>query len=319
VTGIVPPVRRASTVALLRAGPGGPEVLLTHRPASMSFGPGLHVFPGGAVDPADSDKPLVSRSTFDAAACAAGWAGDLGPAAAIAHAVAAVRELYEEAGVLLATTRSGLQPDAGTVEAAHRSGEPLAGLAERLDLVLRTDRLIALSHWVTPPEGVPRRYDTRFYAAALEDASGLGPGGREVAAHEWLTPANALEARAHGRIDLWPPTSTTLAQLARARGTDDIRRWLGPLPRAGGPVTMAVADGIVRVRASGAGGIPGAIVNAYLVGRRRVVVVDPGDPSEEAIEAILAAAAALGAEVRAVLLTAPVPDRAGGALILAGG
>jgi 8-oxo-dGTP pyrophosphatase MutT (NUDIX family) len=76
--------RPAATVALLRTGPSGPEVLLTHRPSTMAFGPGLHVFPGGALDPADGEAGLVARSRLGPEACAAAWAGDPAPAAAAA-------------------------------------------------------------------------------------------------------------------------------------------------------------------------------------------------------------------------------------------
>jgi glyoxylase-like metal-dependent hydrolase (beta-lactamase superfamily II)/8-oxo-dGTP pyrophosphatase MutT (NUDIX family) len=308
--------RPASTIALLRAGPDGPEVLLTHRPPTMAFGPGLHVFPGGAVDPADADGPLVARSALDPAACAAAWAGDLEPPEAAAHAIAAIRELYEEAGVVLATLRDGSQLDPVVLEAELAAGTPLADLVGRHDLVLRTDLLVPLSHWVTPPVDIPRRYDTRFYVAALEGAA-LRPDDREVAAHEWIGPTSALEACAAGRIALWPPTSTTLRQLAPARGIADVRTHLAPLAAAAAPATAVLGDALIRVRTTGAGGIPGLAVNTYLVGRRQVVVVDPGDPGESAMDAILAAAAARGAVITGVILTSPVPDHAGGAHVVA--
>jgi glyoxylase-like metal-dependent hydrolase (beta-lactamase superfamily II) len=207
--------------------------------------------------------------------------------------------------------------DAAEVAAAHAAGESLAALAERLDLVLRTDRLVPLSRWVTPPFDTPRRYDTRFFVAALEDPAGVDIHPTEVLAHEWITPAAALAAGADGRIALWTPTSTTLAQLAGAGDLADVRRYLAPRAAPAPPGIIAERAGVVSVRLHGAGGIPGLSVVAHVVGRKRLVVVDPGDPGEAAIDAFLAIAADLGASIVAVLLTAPEPDHAAGASALA--
>src|SRR5690349_23443006 len=102
--------RPAATVVLVRPGSAGLEVLLTHRPPSMAFAPDVHVFPGGAVDPGDADDRLLARSSVAPAEAAVALGGDLEPAAAIAAWIAALREVFEEAGVLLAATPSG--PDA---------------------------------------------------------------------------------------------------------------------------------------------------------------------------------------------------------------
>ncbi len=253
--------RPAATVVLLRAGPEGPEALLTRRPSTMAFGPGLHVFPGGAVDPADS----VGLAAGDPEAFAA----------------AAIRELAEEVGIALAR-----------------------------------DALVPLSRWVTPP-GSPRRYDTRFFVAWLPEGARVVPDPREVADHRWLTPRDALAEMAAGRVDLWPPTSTTLQQLAPARDLEDVRRHLQPLEAAGPPAVERLTPVVARITFAGAGAIPGQTVDAYVVGRSRLVVVDPGDPSDEAAEAVIALAARHDARIAAILLTAPVPDHAAGAESLA--
>jgi glyoxylase-like metal-dependent hydrolase (beta-lactamase superfamily II)/8-oxo-dGTP pyrophosphatase MutT (NUDIX family) len=301
-------IRPAATVALLRSGASGVEVLLTHRPATMAFGPGLHVFPGGAVDAGDADARLLSRSARTPEACAAAWVGELPPESAAAHHVAAVRELFEEAGVLL----DGSGPEPADVAAARASGAAFADVVDRLDLELRTDRLVPLSRWVTPPNEVTRRYDARFFVAALPDGAGITLDDREVAAHEWTTPGAALEARAAGRIDLWPPTSTTLQQLAPARSLADVAAFLAPRGPVAPPAVDELAPALTRVRLTGAGAIAGQAVNAYVVGRRRLVVVDPGDPSDAAAEAFLALAAARDARIAGILLTSPVPDHAAG-------
>jgi glyoxylase-like metal-dependent hydrolase (beta-lactamase superfamily II)/8-oxo-dGTP pyrophosphatase MutT (NUDIX family) len=283
----------------------------------MDFGPGLHVFPGGAVDPGDADPRLVARSVLAPDACAAAWAGDLAPAAAIGHHVAAIRELFEEAGVLLATTRAGVGPDPAAVEAARRSGLAFGELVEVLDLVLRTELLVPLSRWVTPPLGTGRRYDARFFVAALPDGAAVSADAGEVVAHDWMTPSAALEAMTGRRIELWPPTSTTLAQLAPARGIHDVQRHLAPVAPATAPEVEALGPDLVRLGLRGAGGIPGNDVNAYLVGRRRLVVVDPGEPNDAVVDAILGIAAARGARITAVLLTSPAPDHAAGSTSVA--
>jgi glyoxylase-like metal-dependent hydrolase (beta-lactamase superfamily II)/8-oxo-dGTP pyrophosphatase MutT (NUDIX family) len=283
----------------------------------MDFGPGLHVFPGGAVDPGDADARLVARSALAPEACAAAWAGDLAPAAALAHHVAAIRELFEEAGVLLATTRAGAAPDAAAAEGARRAGMPFGELVEALDLVLRTDLLVALSRWVTPPVGIGRRYDARFYVAPLPDGAAVSPDAGEVVAHAWMSPRAALEAMAGRRIELWPPTSTTLAQLFPARGIEDVHRHLAPVAPATPPVVEPLGPDLVRLGLRGAGGIPGNDVNAYLVGRRLLLVVDPGDPNDAAVDAILAVAAERGARITGVLLTSPAPDHAAGSTSVA--
>lgn len=314
-TRVVP--RPASTVALLRSGADGLEVLLTHRPATMAFGPGLHVFPGGAVDPDDADGVLASRSVLDAATCAELWALDLEPEAALGHAVAAVRELYEEAGVLLASHRDESPVDGHVAVEAAAHGTALSSLVQRLDLVLRTDRLVPLACWVTPPVDTPRRYHTRFFAAWLPDGAAVAHHGDEVVAHAWLTPSAALERYAAGEIDLWPPTSTTLAQLEGIGSLDEVRRTLAPVRAAPAPEVAEVVPGLLRVRLGSGGGIPGRVTDAWVVGHERVVVVDPGDPTEAGLDAILGTVNRHGTTIAAVAVTSAAPDRVAGAVGLA--
>ena len=216
--------RDAATVMLLRpagTAPAGVEVLMLRRVAAMKFAPGAYVFPGGSVDPADYDAPV-------------GWYGPdpaefgarLGATAEMARALvcAAVRETFEEAGVLLAGA-----PDGGPVadpsgpsweadRAALTAGElTLAELLSRRGLVLRADLLTPWARWITP-EGEPRRFDARFFAAAL-------PAGQVATGHAaesdriaWLRPADAIESARAGEISLLPPTATTLHDFAVAEG-----------------------------------------------------------------------------------------------------
>jgi glyoxylase-like metal-dependent hydrolase (beta-lactamase superfamily II)/8-oxo-dGTP pyrophosphatase MutT (NUDIX family) len=302
--------RSASTVVLLRPGSDGPEVLLTHRPASMAFAPDLHVFPGGAVDADDGDPRWLARSALDPAAAAGRLGWSVAPADALASHVAAVRELLEEAGVLLA------EPAPASATLASARSSLLAGeivfldLCERLDVTLRTDVLVPLSRWVTPPV-LPRRFDARFFAAWLPSGAVPTFEGDEVAAHRWAMPRAALAALASGEIRMWLPTSTSLQRLEHARDAAAVERLASG--EGWPPEVEPVAPDIVRIAQSAGAGVDGLAVNSYLVGGRELVAVDPGDPSEEALLAIVEAAAGEGATIGAVALTSADPDHVGGA------
>jgi 8-oxo-dGTP pyrophosphatase MutT (NUDIX family) len=213
VTPAVP--RDAATVMLLRSAPEA-EVLMLRRTATMKFAPGAYVFPGGSVDPADYGVEI-------------GWQGPspeefgtrLGATAEVARALvcAAVRETFEESGVLLAGTPDGsLAAPSGPAWDADRAALTdgtltLAELFGRRGLVLRADLLIPWTRWITPV-GESRRFDARFFAAAL-------PGGQEATGHEaesdhvaWVRPAEAIAAAKAGEMSLLPPTATTLNDFA---------------------------------------------------------------------------------------------------------
>ena len=299
--------RPAATVAVLRDGPDGPEVLLTQRPATMAFGPRLHVFPGGALEAGDADPALLARLRVSRGGDPAGLHG-------APFVVAAIREMWEEAGILLASAAApGPLAGAPVSRAVPDAGVSFHDLVLGLDLDLRGDWLVPLSRWITPPV-VPRRYDARFFVAWLPDGTApvFDPG--EVAGHDWLTPEAGLRAMAEGRIELWMPTSTTLQQLAPVRTAADlvglapVRPWAAPVVEEIGGTDGAVT----RVRLGGGGGVPGTAGTAWIVGRERVVIIDPGDPGDDAADALLGVVRAKGAAVGAVLITAPFPARAAG-------
>jgi 8-oxo-dGTP pyrophosphatase MutT (NUDIX family) len=213
------PPRDAATVMVLRPAGAGVEVLMLRRTAAMKFAPGAYVFPGGSVDSADYNADI-------------GWHGPspaqigvrLGASAEVARALvcAAVRETFEEAGVLLAGAPGGgpLAVPSGASWAADRmalaSGVlTLAELLNKRGLVLRADLLVPWARWITP-DGEPRRFDARFFAAAL-------PDGQEAIGHEaeadhvaWLRPADAIDLAKAGTMSLLPPTATTLNDFASA-------------------------------------------------------------------------------------------------------
>jgi glyoxylase-like metal-dependent hydrolase (beta-lactamase superfamily II)/8-oxo-dGTP pyrophosphatase MutT (NUDIX family) len=303
--------RPAATVVLLRPGPAGPEVLLTRRPTTMAFAADMHVFPGGAVDPGDRDARPATRSAVSADDAAAALGGSIAPAEALARYVAALRELFEEAGVLLAEPSIDPATATSAREALLKGTSTMADLAEALDLRLRTDLLAPIGHWTTPPI-MARRFDTRFFAAELPDGVVATFDTDEIVGHRWSTPRAALDAMAAGDIAMWIPTSATLQQLEHVTSLAEIRERIVPGAVAA-PRVVAERPGLTRIVVSGAGGVPGQTVNTYLVGRRRLVLVDPGDPSDEAATAALDAAAATGGEIVAIALTHVDPDHAAGA------
>jgi 8-oxo-dGTP pyrophosphatase MutT (NUDIX family) len=238
--GLRPAVPRdAATVILVRPGPGdsGVEVFLLRRTRALEFAPGACVFPGGSVDERDADPAITGD----------GWVGPspaefgqlLGIAADRARALvcAAVRETFEESGVLLAgpsraelVQDSAIQDQHALLEGALSFGD----LLSRRGLALRADLLTPWARWITP-EISPRRFDTWFFAAALPPGqlaglAGAGPG--ESDSGIWWQPAAALEAARAGEITLLPPTAVTLAELAAYEDVVGIlgeRRVITPL------------------------------------------------------------------------------------------
>lgn len=291
----------------------------------MVFAPDVYVFPGGRVDASDADATLQARSVLDPAAAARALGGDLDPGVALAAHVAAVRELFEETGVLLADMggqsddadgRAAVPPALSLARSALVGGETtFRAIAAELDLRLRTDLLVPLSRWVTPPI-LPRRFDARFFAAQLPRGARVSFEGGEVEAHAWLTPAAALRAMAAGAISMWLPTSATLQQLEHVGSVADMRNCLVPGPL--GEIELeSVSTGITRIVMPAGGGVAGQPVCAYLVGHRRLVLIDPGDPTGPGLVRAVNLATAQGGTIDAIALTHTDPDHAGGAEALA--
>jgi 8-oxo-dGTP pyrophosphatase MutT (NUDIX family) len=209
--------RDAATVMLLRSRPAGLEVYMLRRQATMAFAPGAYVFPGGSVDARDADEQ-VAWTGPDAAEW--GRIFDAPPSLARALVCAAVRETFEESGVLLA----GESADSVVADTTSEEWEAdrhalldrsvsLAELLGRRGLVLRADLLRPWSRWITPVVE-PRRYDTRFFAAALPAGQRTRDVGGEASEVAWVRPAEALQAGKSREIMLFPPTAVTLSELA---------------------------------------------------------------------------------------------------------
>ena len=283
----------------------------------MAFAPDVHAFPGGALDPGDADPDLLARSPLTPDEASRRLGG--GPAEqALALHMAAIRELFEEAGVLLAEPIAR-QPPSSELETARsdllEGAATFGDVCRSLDLRPRPDRLAAISRWVTP-RVVPRRFDARFFVAELPEGAEPSFAATEVVAHAWMTAAGALRARFEGTIGLWVPTSATLQQLEHARSFDDIATRIAPGP-AGSMRTIVEAPGLVRIVLPAAGGVAGQSVNAYLVGSRDMVVVDPGDPSEDVLDRFVELAAAAGGVMSGVAVTHADPDHHAGAEAIA--
>jgi 8-oxo-dGTP pyrophosphatase MutT (NUDIX family) len=206
----------AATVTLVRDAPRGLEVLMLQRSLSLAFMPGVHVFPGGAVDAADNAPALrgLCVGLDDAAASRA-----LGlESGGLAYWIAAIREAFEEAGVLLAYDARGeiVYLNGATAERtlAHRQAldegrSDFAGFVLGEGLRLAVDRLRYFGHWITPI-GSPRRYDTRFFIAVAPAGQEVRHDNREAIAHAWVRPGEALELCAREAINMRLPTIRTL-------------------------------------------------------------------------------------------------------------
>ena len=207
--------KEAATVVLIRDGAAGPEVFLQRRVVGMAFAGGMTVFPGGGVDQRDADTSVAWTGPAPD-----WWAERFGCDVGLARALvcAAVRETFEESGVLLA----GADPTSVVADTAAYAGAraaleardlSLAGFLAAHDLVLRADLLRPWANWVTP-EVEARRYDTRFFLAEVP-AGQRADGMTSEADHaDWRRPADAIDDWRAGRRGLLPPTWVTLADLA---------------------------------------------------------------------------------------------------------
>ncbi|HSP37833.1 MAG TPA: NUDIX hydrolase [Frankiaceae bacterium] len=213
--------KHASTVVLLRdvaEDEPGIEACLLRRVSTMAFAAGMHVFPGGSVDPADRAGPGDGSDWLGPSPDT--WAGLLTADDGLARALicAAVRETFEESAVLLAGADEHDVADTSDPSwEADRQGLldrafSLSDLLARRQLRLRADLLRPWAHWVTP-EVEPKRYDTRFFVAAMPAGQATRDVGGESDRMVWLRPQEALDLHEAGGLAMLPPTAFTLAEL----------------------------------------------------------------------------------------------------------
>jgi 8-oxo-dGTP pyrophosphatase MutT (NUDIX family) len=217
----------SSTVILLREEPTGDgpfAVLMVKRHASVTY-PGVHAFPGGVLDPHDAHAPGASLPATQA--WPAPGEGDR-PPDALRYWITALRELFEETGILLAH-RAGrplegpLPPAVAALRARLDAETSFTALLAEHDLVPATDALFYFARWITPRVN-PRRFDTRFLVGRTHAGQDIAVDGTETESAEWLAPQAAIARFVEGEIDLIPPTVRTLDDLARFDSIDEVLR-----------------------------------------------------------------------------------------------
>jgi 8-oxo-dGTP pyrophosphatase MutT (NUDIX family) len=225
--------KKAATVILLRnKEPEGFEVFLLKRHEKSSFMGGNFVYPGGRVDQDDGSSEICSLSkgfTFEEAQKILG--GTFSPEESFAHWIAAIRELFEEAGVLLAYDQKGnlfqlrnrdeREKFLHYRESLQKAGLTICEMAQKEKLLFALDQLHYYAHWITP-EARSERFDTRFFLARYPSGQEASHDQKETTAGIWITPRKALEENLKGEAILSPPTLKTLEDLSRFKSIDDV-------------------------------------------------------------------------------------------------
>jgi 8-oxo-dGTP pyrophosphatase MutT (NUDIX family) len=244
------PVRPAATVMLLRDGDHGLEVFMLQRTLSAAFARGQYVFPGGRVDEADHGadfEPICDGYDDDTASAALGL-----EQGGLAWYVAAIRESFEEAGVLLARPTDAdhvVRFDAQEIverfnaarQAIHAGEMSLVELCVAEDLQLLTDRLHVVAHWLTPL-GERRRFDTRFFVAHAPPSQQPLHDDHETIDSLWVAPSTALARWEAGELQMFPPTIACLRWLAAHDSADSAIAATGPIPDRIEPRLVLDAD-----------------------------------------------------------------------------
>ena len=215
----IPPTRPSSTVVLARDSERGPEFFMVRRPVRAAFG-AAYVFPGGVVDASDAEVANFCAGIDAATAEQRLKLSD----AAIDYYVAAVRELFEETGVLLAQTAADV---VCLDDCRRRINEGTLGWPEFLTqqgVTLQLETLAYFSHWITPTVR-PKRFTTRFFVAELPAGQVAEHDPGELTDSRWTTAAEALKAAEQGDIDLRPPTAWTLKSLSKHDRVAAIMDW----------------------------------------------------------------------------------------------
>jgi endoribonuclease LACTB2 len=299
------PVRDAAAVIMFRRTASGLEVFWLRRGAHLSFAAGFYAFPGGAVDEADADVKVNGAQGLDAAL----------------HA-AAVRELFEETGVLCAQGGERLsQPELSRLRAEVLAGSTSFGaaLAER-GLRLLRKQLLDAGRWITPPF-LPLRFDARFFLLELPRGQlpQFWPG--EHAEGGWVSPADALRRWEVGRTLLHPPSLHAFRVLREGGPPTEMAARLRNPPDVAGyiPERIEFQRGI-RIFPLRTPTLPPAThTNCYLLGGGELLIVDPGasDPAEcNRLFSFLDVLAKDGLAPKAVFLTHHHQDHLGGALVV---
>lgn len=252
-------LRPAATVMLIRDVEDDLEVFMLQRSHSAAFAGGMYVFPGGRVDSSDGAvalEPFCDNLSDEQASAILQI-----PNGGLAYWVAAIRECFEEAGVLLARNANNQYvafDDAKTAErysmarrAVHDSSLKLIDLCAKENLKLVTDSIHYVSHWITPV-GEARRFDTRFFVADAPESQVPLHDSHETIASLWINPKTALEKLRSGELAMFPPTSENLKFLAAHKTTADV---LTAAKKVANPVAI-----LPRLRTNSDGKVIGIIM-----------------------------------------------------------
>ena len=207
------PIRRAATLVILRPSKAGPQLLLLRRADKGDQNSNAWVFPGGLVDPGDAQCHDICHGLNDAQASAQLQL----PAGGLDHHVAAIRECFEEAGLLLAEQRRRLAQ--GEVE--------LKAMCEQQGIQLAAKRLHYIAHWITPPVR-PKRFDTRFFLTTVAADQQAENDTIETVHHQWIRPADMLSSAEASR--LMAPQRSVLETLAAFDSLPAIVQWAAQVP-----------------------------------------------------------------------------------------
>jgi 8-oxo-dGTP pyrophosphatase MutT (NUDIX family) len=224
--------RPAATVITLRDAPNGYEILMLRRNLKSDFVGGAYVFPGGRVDETDAG-PVAEGLTY-------GLSDDLASqrlgleVGGLAYYVACLRELFEEAGLLIVCDRAGdrvrITDDESIRRLAASRRDVNAGtldflaMMEREGLVLDLRALEYVAHWVTPV-GPPRRFDTRFFVALAPSGQVATHDAGETVADQWIRPSDALAAYDRGELEMIFPTIRNLQAIAHFATSDEVLEY----------------------------------------------------------------------------------------------
>lgn len=237
----------SATVTIVRDAPRGIEVLMMKRNLKSGFVPGMYVFPGGGLD--DTDL-LFKNNNLCNCLDDASASGALGiPCDGLAYWVAAIREAFEESGLLLARNEAGEVVSLTDPQIAQRFTEhrrqlnagtaAFPALLQTENLQLAADQLTYFAHWITPV-GLPRRYDTRFFMAEAPGGQEPLQDEQETIAATWVSPSEALSLHQRGGFEMRTPTVRTLESFADYDNVTNLRRGLAAqrdvrvmLPRIG--------------------------------------------------------------------------------------
>jgi 8-oxo-dGTP pyrophosphatase MutT (NUDIX family) len=234
----------ASTLILVRPRGRAPEILLLKRSARAAFMPSAHVFAGGAVDSADAAAGSHLCPVFGDAEASGRLNVSQG---GLRHYLAAIRESFEESGILHATDHTGdlvdlsarPQSELHELRSQLSAGQTdLASLCRRQSWRLAPECLHFFSHWITPP-GTHRRFDTRFFIAAAPPRQTASLAGNEMSELVWRTPAEALAQHAAGQLLLMLPTHAVLSEMAQFGDVDSLLEFARCRP-AVAPITPVV-------------------------------------------------------------------------------